>query len=170
MKSTLLLALSLFITIISAAQANTADTAAQRLMKPLHFITGEWEGKGWMMMADGKKHEFDQTEKVQLKLEGTALLIEGKGKAGGTVIHDAMAVVIYDRQKQHYSFRSYLSSGRSGEYNAEMIGDALYWYPNSNMRYIIRLNEKGQWHEIGEMNRNNEWFRFFEMTLDKKAG
>ncbi len=36
------------------------------------------------------------------------------------------------------------------------------------MRYIITLNEKGQWFEIGEMERNNEWFKFFEMTLDRK--
>jgi hypothetical protein len=36
------------------------------------------------------------------------------------------------------------------------------------MRYIIYLNDKGQWHETGEMKRENDWFQFFEMTLDKK--
>ena len=38
------------------------------------------------------------------------------------------------------------------------------------MRYTMRINEKGQWHEIGEMSRDSgtTWNQFFEMTLDKK--
>jgi hypothetical protein len=36
------------------------------------------------------------------------------------------------------------------------------------MRYIIFLNEKGQWYEKGEMKRDAGWFQFMEMTLNKK--
>ncbi|CAN5383873.1 hypothetical protein BH23BAC1_BH23BAC1_05400 [soil metagenome] len=35
------------------------------------------------------------------------------------------------------------------------------------MRYIINLNDQGQWYEKGEIKRNGNWLQFFEMTLDK---
>ena len=43
----------------------------------------------------------------------------------------------------------------------------FYWFPNEQVRYIITLNEKGQWFEIGEYNMGDRWIQFFEMTLDK---
>ena len=36
------------------------------------------------------------------------------------------------------------------------------------MRYTIKLNQKGQWYETGEMSMNGQaGQQFFEMTLDK---
>lgn len=35
------------------------------------------------------------------------------------------------------------------------------------MRYIIGLNDKGQWYETGEFKKDDEWNHFFEMTLNK---
>jgi hypothetical protein len=40
-----------------------------------------------MMGRDGSKHEFTQTEKVQFKLDSTALLIEGLGTDQGQLVH-----------------------------------------------------------------------------------
>jgi hypothetical protein len=71
------------------AQHNETDAQAQSEIKKLQFITGTWKGNGWMMMNDGEKHEFQQTELVQFKLDSTAILIEGLGKSEGQVIHDA---------------------------------------------------------------------------------
>lgn len=150
-----------------AGQALEIDSNAQEAIKKLSFMIGEWEGDGWMMGRDGQKHTFNQTEKVQFKLDDTAILIEGMGRSNEEVIHNAMAVLIYNQSEGNFSFNSYLSTGMQGTFNAELIEDSFYWYPNENMRYIIRLNEEDQWFEVGEIKRGDSWFQFFEMTLNR---
>ena len=120
------------------------------------------------MGRDGQKHPFNQTETIRFKLDSTAILIEGLGKSNEQVTHNAMAIVTYNRSENNYNFRSYLSTGRTGDFKAELIDGKFYWYPNDNMRYIIYLNDNGQWYETGEMSSDNAWFQFFEMTLDKQ--
>lgn len=136
-------------------------------IQKLSFLVGQWEGEGWMMGRDGQRHSFIQTESVEFKLDSTAILIEGLGMTDGEVIHNAMAVLRFDRENSNYSFNSFLSTGLEGSFKAELIDDKLYWFPNENMRYIIELDESGQWFEIGEINQNGQWFQFFEMTLKK---
>lgn len=140
---------------------------AQKAVSRLHFITGNWAGSGWMTGPDGQKHYFTQTEHIRFKLDSTAILIEGLGKDGQKVIHNAMAVVTFNQPENNYNFHSYLANGRSGRFKAELLDGKFYWYPNENMRYIIYLNEKGQWYETGEIRRDHNWSQFFEMTLDK---
>ncbi len=149
------------------SQEIKADSALQKNMRQIAFMEGQWEGSGWMMGPDRKKHEFVQTENISYKLDGTALLIEGRGVNNGLVIHDALAIINYDKEKGHYNFRSYLRNGRSGDYKAEIMDDKLFWYPSSFLRYIITINENGQWYEIGEINKDGNWYQFFEMTLTK---
>jgi hypothetical protein len=149
-------------------QMPETDLIAQAEISKLTFIVGDWEGSGWMFGPDRVKREFNQTEKIQLKLDGTALLIEGHGTSGGKSIHDAMAIIRYNHQEKNFSFTSFLSTGMGGNFKAELREGKLYWYPNENLRYIISINEKGQWHETGEVNQNGNWFLFFEMTLNKK--
>jgi len=165
-----LILLLCFVCLDKTLAAQNADTGKinQERIRQLSFLIGNWKGKGWMMMQDGKKHSFDQTEKVEFKLNETVLMIEGNGTAAGRNIHNALAIVNYDRNSNQLKFRSWLATGVSGEFKAEVKDGKFYWYPMENMQYIIWLNEKGQWYEIGEIKRNNEWVRFFEMTLDKE--
>jgi hypothetical protein len=153
---------------LARAQAPETDTAAQAEITRLGFITGKWQGKGWMIGQDRVKREFDQTEDIRFKLDSTAILIEGKGVADGKVIHNAMAVVTYNKTDNNYSFYSYLANGRKGEYKGELINGAFFWYPADNIRYIISISDKGQWYETGEINMGTSWFQFFEMTLNKQ--
>jgi hypothetical protein len=150
-----------------SAQNPETDKGIQEKMNLLSFLKGNWKGKGWIMRSDGK-HTFDQTEKVQFKLDHTVMLIEGNGMAEGKNIHNALAVISWNKESNNYNFQSWLATGQSGKFKAEIKDNKLYWYPSDNMQYVIWLNEKGQWAETGEMKRNNEWFRFFEMTLDKE--
>jgi hypothetical protein len=166
MKFTALL--SLILTISAYGQTPVTDSQAKEEVSKLSFIVGNWEGEGWMMGRDGTKHPFKQTEKIQFKLDSTAVLIEGLGTNQGQVIHNALAIVTFNKEEENYTFNSFLSSGRGGSFEAKLVDDKFHWYPNENMRYIISLNEKGQWYERGEMNREGNWFQFFEMTLDKK--
>lgn len=151
----------------TVAQGET-DQAYKEAVTKLGFLVGDWAGEGWMMGRDGQKHPFAQTEKVRFKLDSTVVLIEGLGKDGESVIHNALAVVSLDKENGNYSFRSYLANGHSNSFRAELVEDDFYWYPGDNMRYIISINEQGQWFEKGEMKGENGWFQFFEMTLDKK--
>ncbi|MBK6263578.1 hypothetical protein JKA74_00910 [Marivirga sp. S37H4] len=153
---------------IAYGQEVQADSLAKAEMIKLNFLEGNWKGSGWMMGADREKHSFQQTEKISFKLDHTIMLIEGKGTSNGKIIHDAVAIVNYDKDNRHYNFRSYLRDGRSGVYKAELIEEKLYWYPNDNIRYIIYLNDEGQWFEIGEINKGGNWYQFFEMTLTKE--
>ncbi|RYG33508.1 MAG: hypothetical protein EOO01_33145 [Chitinophagaceae bacterium] len=164
----LIIIMAIMLSLASFAQPIQTDSVASKQIGQLKFLTGSWKGNGWMMMADGKKHFFDQTEKVQFKLDQTLLLIEGNGAAEGKPIHNALAIVNWNAKDNQYTFRSWLSTGRGSEFKAEMKDGKFYWYPNTNMQYIIYLNEKGQWYEFGEIKRKEEWVRFFEMTLDKE--
>lgn len=136
-------------------------------MKKLERLAGNWEGSGWMMTADRQKHNFNQSEQIQFKLNGTILQVEGKGVSNGEIIHQAFAIFNYDQEKGHYIFRSYLKDGKYGDYKAEFIEDRIFWYPTDFIRYIIEINEEGKWVEIGEINKADNWYKFFEMTLSK---
>lgn len=150
------------------AQSVETDTTLQKELKKLKFMEGQWEGKGWMYGRNGVRHEFSQTEDIRFKVDGTVLLIEGMGKSEGKIIHNAMAIISFDKEKGHYNFHSYMANGMSGDFKAELIDNKLYWFPPDFIRYIIYINDKGQWHEKGEMNRAGNWIQFFEMTLDQK--
>jgi hypothetical protein len=168
MKAIMLAISCLFVSYATLAQSFETDQQAKEQISKLAFMTGHWEGTGWMMGQDRQKHHFTQTEDIQFKLDQTALLIEGKGTSEGKVIHNALAIVTFNKKDNNYTFQSHLATGRGGEFRAELVDNKFYWYPNANLRYIIYLNDKGQWYETGEMNTGTTWFQFFEMTLTKK--
>ncbi len=153
---------------IIAAQDFETDLESKSEILKLGFLVGTWEGTGWSMGLDGKKNHFDQTEIISFKIDSTAILIEGHGWAGGQTIHDALAVISFNKENKNYKFTSWLASGRGGQFKAELIDHKFYWYPNENMRYVIFLNDKGQWYETGEIKQDDKWFQFFEMTLNRK--
>ena len=151
---------------IASAQSPETDSISKAEILKLGFLIGNWEGSGWMMGQNGKS-DFNQTEVIQYKLDSTVILIEGKGTVQGRIIHNAMALVTYDKKENRFAFRSYLQNGQQGEFKAELIANKFYWYPNENVRYIIWLNEEGQWDEKGEYKNGGNWTQFFEMTLNR---
>ncbi|WP_347175559.1 hypothetical protein [Polaribacter uvawellassae] len=167
MKFYLTITITLLISTLGFSQTSETDSISKAKIKKLDFMVGNWKGTGWMMGRNGKS-EFEQTERVEFKLDSTAVLIEGKGISKGKIVHNALAILTYDKTNNNYIFRSYLPSGMNAEFKAEIIENKLYWYPNDNVRYIIWQNEKGQWYETGEYKRENAWSQFFEMTLDRE--
>lgn len=168
MKNLLLFIFVMVLTLnkVSAQNFKTDSISKQHLQK-LHWLTGNWEGSGWHMDQAGTRRDFSQTEKVQFKLDSTALLIEGQGHAENELIHNAMAVVTFDHETGKYEFQSFLQNGKKGNFNAELKDDRFYWYPNSKVRYIIALDKNGDWKEVGEYKGENGWYQFFEMKLSK---
>ena len=157
------------------AQAPTSSKeTVQNKMKALDWLTGKWKGEGWMSFGPDQKHTFTQTENIQFKLDNTVLLIEGNGKNSNRTVHDALALMTYDVQDNNYTFHSYTGEGRHQTDANVTVGDKkMIWQMDNNperlIRYTIQLNEKNQWHEIGEMSsdQGKSWNKFFEMTLNK---
>lgn len=169
-----LIKLICFVALVLGIKANAwsqpsydLNEAAQKKMSELSFLEGNWKGSGWMMGQDRQRMTFDSEETVQFKLSGTILEVEGVGKSEGKVVHHALAVISVAEGEGKFDFTSFLQSGEKGTYKAEMVDGKLYWYPVGQVRYIIQINEKGQWFEVGEYNAGDQWYKFFEMTLDK---
>ncbi|MEB2786044.1 hypothetical protein [Algoriphagus persicinus] len=154
--------------LFTKAQNFDTNIEAQKAVLKVEFLVGEWEGSGWMMNQSREKMTFEHTEKVSLKLNGTALLIEGQGLSEGRIVHNALAIVTMASSGGKYNFNSFLQSNQQGKFKAELIDDVLYWYPAENVRYVLTVNVQGQWNEIGEANSGGTWYQFFEMTLNKK--
>lgn len=167
MKAILIILFTLFTINLSFSQSSETDSLSKSKITELSFMVGNWEGTGWMAGKGGKSN-FEQTEEIEFKLDSTAILIEGVGKANGKVVHNALAILTYNKAEDNFTFRSFLPSGQNAEFKAELIDNKLYWYPNENVRYIIWLNENDQWFEKGEYKRGENWNQFFEMTLDRK--
>lgn len=153
-----------------------ARTAAhQEALKKIEFLAGTWKGKAMYWTGPDQKHEVDQTETVQFKQQGVLLYVEGLGRdaKSGAIVHDALAVISFDDVAQKYKFTSWAGAGRSGESEAKVSPNRLEWGMKNGpwtIRYIIVLNEKGEWYEIGERSSDGAtWTKFFEMTLQKTA-
>jgi hypothetical protein len=180
----MLLALSLLMVLVPssvpAAQApGRTGFAQRRAMRQVEFLVGTWAGEGWIRTGSDQRLPFRGTEIVQKKLGGAVLLIEGEHKASipgadaDATVHHALAVLSWDAQKKSYRFRSWLADGRQGDYEATAERGTLRWTmtdpERGRVRYTIRLDDAGRWHEIGEINPpgTDAWHQFFEMTLSR---
>jgi hypothetical protein len=158
----------------AAQAADMPDKAAhQAAIQKLAFLLGEWEGGGSIAMGPGPRQTFSQTERIQLKHDGTLLLIEGHGKstANGQTVHDALAVVTFDPASGQYKFRSFAAVGRFADTTATVNGNTMVWgmtFGPMKVRYTITV-ENGVWREIGERSSDDRtWVPFFEMTVKRK--
>ncbi|HET6724930.1 MAG TPA: hypothetical protein VFH85_02860 [Gammaproteobacteria bacterium] len=164
-------------TMYSVAMAE-APTQAPGAMAKLAFLVGTWQGDGWIVIR-GQRHTFQETETVTPKLGGTALLIQGSGVStdagnAGEPIHNALAVASYDRHQHAYRWYALQAGQPAIDTQADVSADTLTWHMTvphgGKIRFVIKLNDKQQWHEIGEFSSDGKtWHQFFEMTLDRQA-
>ena len=148
-------------------------------MRKLDFLVGEWKGEAVVQMGPGEPQRIVQTERVQSKMNGELLLIEGLGKrkladgALGDVVHDAMAMLHWDAARKTYRFATYVAGRGGSDTTLDVTGpNQAVWgldTPRGKMRYTISLTEKGEWLEIGEWSSDGgtKWVKFIEMRLQK---
>ena len=172
-RHTLLIVLCLF---TYQSEAAYTDKNAQIKMSELDFMVGQWKGKGWIMNRERKKEFFNQTEKVEWRLDKTAILIEGKGldPTKNIITHHALAMINWQDKSKQFRFVSVLANGRDGTFSGEINKAGQFvWQMNDSYgtrRFIIEINSNGQWFEIGEFSKDGkQWHQFFEMTLDRMA-
>lgn len=145
-------------------------------MDRLAYMAGDWAGEGWMLSPAGRQ-TFTGGERVQRKLDGLALLVEGDFTARSpdstaVPVHNTLGVISYDPRDSTYRFRTWLATGAAGAHELELMDDGWRWYienPRGRIRYTATFTPQGMWHEIGEMERApGSWMQFFEMTLRKR--
>jgi hypothetical protein len=152
-----------------SAQENTAELQRGEVKK-LESMIGQWKGSGWIQQG-AKRETFSGTENVQRKLDGLAILVEGKfSNPEGKVIHETLAVLSFDVKAKNYKFRTFLANGINGEQDFKVVGDSFEWgfqVPAGTIRYTIKT-ANDVWFEIGEFSKDGKsWMKFFEMKLDK---
>lgn len=163
----------------SSAQAAMGNTQRDALAK-LAWIEGEWRGDAWMITGPNQRRTADQSEKVFRAAGGTVLVIQGIGKATnagaetGMIVHDALAVIYWDAQRNAYIVRAFVSTGQTLETTAEVGDRRIVWgfeHPQAGLtRYTVSLTPSGEWREVGESSRDRgaTWVQFMEMTLRKQ--
>ena len=152
-----------------SAQEQTAELQRSEVKK-LESMVGQWKGSGWIQQG-AKRETFTGTETVQRKIDGLALLVEGRfTDPQGKVIHETLAVLAFDPKLKSYRFRTYLASGISGEHDLKIVPDAYLWgfsFTGGEVRYTIKT-ANDVWLEIGEFSKDGKtWVKFFEMKLEK---
>ena len=169
-----------------ASAATAADEPRRGPPKPeaqiaaiakLDYLVGDWQGTGSMQFGE-RKVTFRGGERVQRKLDGTALLVEGsfyskpEGSDTEIPVHTTLGVISYDPATQKYRFTTWLATGASGERELELLPDGWRWQaesPRGRMRYTMTRGPNGEWVEIGERSSDGvAWQPFFEMTLAKR--
>jgi hypothetical protein len=160
----------LFVVLFLAMPLFAADE-----MRKLDWWLGEWSGAASIQMGPGKPEQVLQSERVESKLGGRVLFVEGLGKnEAGEVVHQALGVVSYNDRAKKYEFDAW--TARDGHTDAWFeVGEkqtATWGFDTpsgAKIRYTVKLTEKGEWNEIGEFSRDGkEWMKFFDMTLTKK--
>lgn len=170
-KSSLLL---LFLAVPAWAQTASGSVNIRlNEMKKLDYMVGEWKGTGWMERP-GARETFAGSEIIQSKLNGLALLVEGKFRdKEGKVIHETLAVISYDEKTKNYNFRTYLANGAVGDHELKLIEGGWQWgfmSQQGQVRFTFKLTDKGEWHEIGEFSADGKnWRQFLEMNLQKAS-
>lgn len=142
----------------------------------LQVMVGEWQGRGTIEMPQGR-YEFHGGERVQLKIDGLALLIEGSffhRDAEGREVpsHTTLGVISFDPRSRTYRFHSWLANGMSNAAELKLVPDGWQWeivHPRGRMRYTTSFAD-GDWVEIGERTSDGTtWQPFFEMRLKRVA-
>ena len=172
-------ALIVLLTLGVSAQAPRPNQSLVE-MKKLHFLVGTWKGEGWNEMVPGQRRTSPITETVQPRLGGVVLLVEGLGKAKQpgqeqeVVTHHALGLIGWDENAKVYKIRTFLAEGRSTDAEAKFVADGVFQWAFTapqgvKIRYTVKLTDKGEWFEIGEISMpgSTDWRKFHEMTLQK---
>lgn len=173
--------LTICITLLShRAIGQSHETLIKEKINVFSAWIGRWQGESSMQMGPGEPKKSNVEEKIESKLDGTILLVEGVGKSLNpsteqeTIVHHAFAVLSYNVGTGQYKFSSYLKDGRSTDAWLITTGENKFQWGfdipgRGKVRYSATLEPgKKTWNEVGEFSSGgNNWVKFFEMNLTK---
>jgi hypothetical protein len=169
----------LFLLAAVPATAQQPGAANREAMKKLDFLAGKWKGPATVQTARDTKLALTQTEDIEFRLGEAVLLIEGKGtgkrpgKDQEELLFNALAVISYDAETKKYAVRAYRSGGESVDAILTLTDKGFVWgfkdpQRGTQVRYTMKLTDKGEWHEVGEYSPDGKaWTQFIEMTLTR---
>ncbi len=170
---------SVWITVLSTILfANSIYAQNARLgkdeMKKLSHWEGTWKGEGWQMDRSTRQRiQFSVEEKVESKLGGLALFVEGKGKSDKADFlgHHAIGLIYYNLDKSTYEMKSITQDGMTTLAKAYIddSGNFIWGFdvPGGQVRFTITLTAD-TWEEKGAFSMDgNTWYPMMEMNLKK---
>lgn len=151
-------------------------------LERLDWLVGEWEGTGWMEYAPGQRAAFRGTERVERRMGGRLIVVEGTFLAdmgpevGEAPVHHAVGIFEYDPRADRFRFRTYTALGPHtwGLRDAEVMDGRVVWgYEDpqwGTVRYTLTHTDADEWHEEGHASADGgaTWHRFFEMRLARR--
>lgn len=143
------------VSLTAVAQMPPDPTPAQReAMHKLSFLAGNWSGPVTITRGPGEPLQLTQTEKVEYKLDGLILLIEGKSTAtDGSTPFQALATVAYDDQTHTYRIRAY-NAGHYVDSELKVLADGFSWGFDAGPAHVnsaMHLTAKGEWQETSDV-------------------
>lgn len=177
MKNVIILAIVLMGSITGKVIAQ--EMGDKEKMKIFAAWTGRWQGEGTMQMGPGEPSKSSVDERIEYKLDGMILQVEGIGKATHPetkqekVVHHAFAILSFDRITNQYKFKTYLKDGPSTNAWLNVLAENKYQWgfetPQGKIRYTIVIDPAAKtWNETGEFSSDaSNWKKFFEMNLKK---
>jgi hypothetical protein len=120
-------------------------------MAKLAKLHGEWRGTA-TITTPARTVKVVQTERVGPMLDGTALVVEGRGyDDNGKLVFNAFAVISYDSATDQYAMNSW-TDGRSGKFPFAVTDTGFEWsipLPNdATIKYVATIGD-GKWTEVG---------------------
>lgn len=177
MIRSLLLSIAGLAAIAAPAPAQAPDRSAEvrAALEALPISAGTWEGEAWYRRGPAEPDTVLQTERVETRLDGVVLLVEGIGrlKATGEIGHHAFATIGWDPDEETYFMTAWLADGSVVHPSIAFADGVLVWGfeppVGPRIRYRITTPEPGVWREDGEasMDSGDTWFPFFGMMLTR---
>ncbi len=150
------------------------ENVARTKMQALDFLTGIWEGDGWILIGPQRRN-FRQREIVRMAAGETVLIVDGKGLGADAdnknkVVHAAFAVVNWNAAANGYRWQAFRADGASLDVVPTISDKQLVWElpPNGDrrVRFTIKRDNDSRWHEIGESwTGDGKPVVFLDMTL-----
>ncbi len=167
-----LLMMFLLVCPVAIAQQGNSLPIVQQKMQALKWLTGKWQGTVSINGADGKRQEAKHTLEFANKLNNTVLLINESAIRGQDTVAQNIGLFGYNVLQSKYNLQAYTNDGAQMDAYVEVLDKKLIWrihFSGHIIRYTAKLNEKGQWYQIGEMSADEGkmWQPFFESTLTR---
>jgi hypothetical protein len=180
----------LLLLIASAPLAGCVHAAADRAMTENHAPTrpeamraldswiGVWKGSGWVIREDGTRAQFTRVERIERKVAGTVLLLEGEGVTESNtneaaIANQGLVMIHYDDGTRTYRWNGHDASRGATEAELKLIEGGVEWTVRNQdrtaaIRFTIRLNGP-RWHEVGEVTKDGKaWKTFMEANLQRQ--
>jgi hypothetical protein len=116
-----------------------------------------------------RKPSFDS---FPIQLAQPAYRVDSLLNESASTIFQNIGVLGYDASQTKYTLQAYTKERTQIDADVEAQDKEMIWRvqtPSHSIRYTIKLNEKGQWHQIGEVSTDagQNWKPFFESTLSR---